>query len=335
MAEHKYICTKVLVCVLILYAFFCRAMAENSTDGPDAESSLQIYLPREVTIEGDILKLGRIGIVRGPEKLLAAANEVSLGRISVPGQEIVIERNVILSRLANEGISSSKVTLLGAEKITIKQRRKIISDDEFVTLAEKFIKDNISDKSVSQWNPILKPKDMIIPEPDKNIRFSSEFVRSGVRNQAKVKIVVYSAEKQIGDRDVTFRLQYNVRTAIASVDIPEGAIITRDNVRIETKPSSNPEPDGWTPPYGQTAKRALSENTVIQPYMIGSVESQTVVKRNQNVVIRIEKPGFMITAVGKAMQDGKVGEYIKVRNIDSQRIIIAKINQDTTVAPVF
>ena len=41
------------------------------------------------------------------------------------------------------------------------------------------------------------------------------------------------------------------------------------------------------------------------------------------------------TAVGKAMQDGKVGEYIKIRNIDSQRILVAKVNSDRTVEPVF
>jgi flagella basal body P-ring formation protein FlgA len=52
------------------------------------------------------------------------------------------------------------------------------------------------------------------------------------------------------------------------------------------------------------------------------------------VVIRIEKPGFLITAVGKAMQDGKAGEYIKVRNADSQRIILARINADGSVEPV-
>ena len=68
--------------------------------------------------------------------------------------------------------------------------------------------------------------------------------------------------------------------------------------------------------------------------MLRSLEAPVIVKRNQNVVIRIERPGFLITAVGKTMQDGKVGEYIKVTNMDSQRIIIAKITEEGTVEPV-
>jgi flagella basal body P-ring formation protein FlgA len=42
----------------------------------------------------------------------------------------------------------------------------------------------------------------------------------------------------------------------------------------------------------------------------------------------------MITAVGKTMQDGRAGDYIKVRNADSQRIILARISEDGSVEPV-
>jgi flagella basal body P-ring formation protein FlgA len=34
------------------------------------------------------------------------------------------------------------------------------------------------------------------------------------------------------------------------------------------------------------------------------------------------------------MQDGKAGDYIKVRNMDSQRIIMARIGEDGNVEPV-
>jgi flagella basal body P-ring formation protein FlgA len=37
--------------------------------------------------------------------------------------------------------------------------------------------------------------------------------------------------------------------------------------------------------------------------------------------------------MGIAMQDGRAGDYIKVRNTDSQRIILAKIKEDGTVEP--
>ncbi|MHC4087226.1 MAG: flagella basal body P-ring formation protein FlgA [Planctomycetota bacterium] len=34
------------------------------------------------------------------------------------------------------------------------------------------------------------------------------------------------------------------------------------------------------------------------------------------------------------MQEGRTGEYIKVRNLNSQRIILARVKEDGTVEPV-
>jgi flagella basal body P-ring formation protein FlgA len=69
--------------------------------------------------------------------------------------------------------------------------------------------------------------------------------------------------------------------------------------------------------------------------MLSPPKSPTIIKRNQKVVIRIDRPGFVITATGKAMQNGKAGEYIKVRNENSQRIILVRINENGTMEPVF
>jgi flagella basal body P-ring formation protein FlgA len=68
--------------------------------------------------------------------------------------------------------------------------------------------------------------------------------------------------------------------------------------------------------------------------MVGPVRAPIIVKRNQSVLIRIESLGFLITAAGTALQDGKAGEHVKVRNADSRRIIIAKINADGSAEPV-
>jgi flagella basal body P-ring formation protein FlgA len=315
------------------FALFSQASANNKTNGLQKGSDLKVYLPREVKVEDNCLSLGRVSIIRGEESLVAKAGKIALGRFSMPGQEIIIDRPMVLSRLACNGIPTSKVTLTGAEKITIKQLQQTISSGEFILLASSFLKSNPPYASVCQWNPIRKPKDFVVPGTSKNISFSSRLVRSSLRNQARVEITVLSGGKKIGAREITFGLKYNCRQAVTKVDIAAGEVIKAENVKIETKLSNYPEPADWKSPYGLTAKRRLPANTVLRPQMVGPRKSPIVVKRNQNVVIRIEKPGFLITAVGKTMQDGKVGDYIKVRNADSQRIILVRINEDGSVKP--
>ncbi len=321
-------------CVVMISALFCPASANNKTSDSLKDSYLKIYLPREITVKDSNLSLGQVSIIRGGESLVAKAGKIALGRISVPGQKIIIDRQMVLSRLACNGIPTSKVTFTGSEKITVKQRHHTISSSEFVTLANSFLENNHPGDSACRWNPVRKPRDFIISAMSNDIRFSPRLVQTGVRNQARIEIAVLSGSNKIGVRQVTFALIYDRQQAVTKVYIPAGSVISPENTKIEKIQSNNPEPSNWKPPYGLIAKRRLPANTVLRPNMLGPLKSPIIVKRNQNVVIRIERPGFLITAAGKSIQDGRAGEYIKVRNMDSQRIILARINENGSVEPV-
>ena len=314
----------------------CLLLPVNSNaENTNKDSALQIYLPREITIKDRHLSLGQVAIIRGQELLVAKANEIALGQISTSGQKIVIDREMILSRLACNGIPVSKVTLTGAKTITIKQQERTIRSDEFIKLASSFLEKNPPGVSVCGFNPIRIPQDFIITGTGKDITFSSRLVPSRAKNQAKVEITIHSDGKKIGTCEIIFGLKYNHRQAVTKVNVPAGAIISQGNIKIEKKQSNYPDSSEWKPPYGLIAKRHIPAKTVLHPNMLGPVKSPIITKRNQKVIIRIDMPGFLITAFGKAMQDGRAGEYIKVRNVDSQRIILARINEDGSVRPVF
>ncbi len=53
-----------------------------------------------------------------------------------------------------------------------------------------------------------------------------------------------------------------------------------------------------------------------------------------DVVIRLENIGLMVSALGVAQEDGRLGDVIRVRNADSLRVIMAYVNEDGSVAPV-
>jgi flagella basal body P-ring formation protein FlgA len=312
----------------------CQASAENKADSLKEDYELKIYLPREVTVKASSLSLRQVSILRGDASLGAKAGKIALGRISVPGQKVVLERSTLLSRLACNGIAISRVKLTGAEKITVKQLYKTISGDQFVSLARSFLKANTKCDSACQWDPIHAPKDFVVSGPARDITFSPQLAPSTVKNQAKVEIALLSGGKKIGVREVSLVLRHICRQVVAKIDIAAGQTLSQENIKIEEKLSDRPEPVGWKPPFGLVAKRRLPANTVIRPQMTGPVRAPIVVKRNQSVLIRIDSPGFLITAAGTALQDGKAGEHIRVRNVDSRRVIIAKINADASVEPV-
>jgi flagella basal body P-ring formation protein FlgA len=322
-----------IACVVLTLSLFCQASADLTNNDLHKDTGLKIYLPREVTIKNSNLTLGRVSIIQGSESLAAKANEIPLGKISLPGQKIVLDRPTILGRLACNGITISKVTLTGSEKITVNQQNKTISGSDFVSLAESFLEKNPPDNTVCKWNPIRKPKDFVVSEGSKDIKLFPRLVQTGVKNQARVEIVVFSENKTIGVRQVIFTLVHECHQAVTKVDIPAGGVISSQNIKIEKIQSNDSEPADWKRPYGLIAKQPLPAGTVLVSNMLESLEPPVILKRNQNVVIRIETPGFLVTAMGIALQDGRAGDYIKVRNVDSQRIILARIKEDGTVEP--
>jgi flagellar basal body P-ring formation protein FlgA len=326
----------IIICEFIVLGFtcvlFCNLQAAQNQN--ESKTDLQIYLPREIIIQESILKLGYVGIVKGTDSLVKKANQVDLGCFSMPGQEIVISKNTIMSRLASEGISAANVTFMGAEEITVRRKQTIITGDDFIKLADNYLKNNLSDKSVAGWKLIRTVQELIIPDSGKEIKYSYKLDKVINGNQINVEIAVQAGGEKIASRDLSFKLEYENRVPVALTGIPAGTVITPENVKIEKRTSTTPEPSTWKSPYGLFAKRAIQVNAVIHEGMIGAAELEVIVKRNQNVVIRVVRPGFTITAVGRTMQDGKAGDIIKVKNVDSQRIIIARVNEDGSVEPL-
>jgi len=321
-------------CLFVACVLLCRASAAGKAEDFQNSPVLKIYLPREVLVMDASLNLGQLSIIRGGKSLVTEASKISMGRIAVPGQTIVIDRPLVLSRLACSGIPASKVTLTGAEQITVRQRYKVVTGDEFVTLAASLLESVPSGPSGCQWNPMRKPEDFVIPGAEKDIKFSPRLEQSSIRNQVKVVVAVLSAGKEIGVREVVFALKYSCRRAVTKVDVNPGAVFSPENIGIETELTDYPEPADWAPPYGLVARRGIPAGTVLVSHMVEAAKSPVIIERNQNVVIRIEGAGFLITAVGKSMQDGKAGELIKVRNVDSQRIILVTVKEDGCVEPV-
>ena len=195
--------------ISIVLASFMLVSANGRADAEQTSTALQIYLPREITIEGDVPNLGQVAIIRGEEHLIAKARQVTLGRISAPGQKIIIDRTAVLSRLASSGIKASEVTLTGAEKITVSQRHQIIKGDEFTEKALSFLKKNPPKASICQWNVIRKPKDLILSDISKDIKLSYRFAKSNMKNMAKVFVSVFSGDKEMGVWNLLFKRRNN------------------------------------------------------------------------------------------------------------------------------
>jgi flagellar basal body P-ring formation protein FlgA len=307
---------------------------ERSDAGATESVWLQIHLPREVTAQQTTLNLGQISVIRGASQWVDVAGRIGLGRISLPGQKIVVDRATILSRLAASGIPSDKVLLTGSDAVTVSNGQKVIDSNEFVTAGRQALREALSNRSLVEMTAVVKPKDLPLLTEPQRLQFEPRVTRTDARGLVTVQIRALADGREVGVRDVPFRLKFEVRQAVALKEIPLGTALNADNIKIEKRTSEQPEPANWKPPYGLVAIRTLAADQEIRADMLQPPAPATVIRRNEAVIMRIQRPGLTITATGQALEDGRVGEPLKVRNVDSSKIVVCKVNADGTVEPV-
>jgi len=297
--------------------------------------NLTINLPAEVTIEEDNVELGRIAEIKGDEKLAAAAEKIGLGRITLPGQTLNIDRTMILIRLmCTDGLDQCKPEFTGAEKVRVGRQKRTIKGESFVESAKEFLKKNIKDNSIARWEPTRTQADLILAGEPTNVELVPNLLSRNTNGQANLEISVTADGAAVANRKITLRPKFYIRQTVITKDIKKGDGFTADNIRIEKTISDEAQQADWIPAAGLIATRDLPAGTVLTPHMAKTPAPEIVIERNQTVVIQVDNSGLTVTAMGKAIQPGSPGDCIKVRNIDSHRIIMTKVNEDGTVEPV-
>lgn len=79
---------------------------------------------------------------------------------------------------------------------------------------------------------------------------------------------------------------------------------------------------------GKVAKIILLKN---HPILLSSLKEPIVVEQGKEVKLLVRNGGLLITSIGIPLQSGSVGDYIKVKNIDSGIIVSGTILKDGSV----
>ncbi len=300
------------------------------------DGALRIYLPRTVRVNGEDLQLGRIGVILCADgKLEARARATPLGRAPWPGEEIAIDRRTIFSCLAGRGIGKDRVRIAGAQQVTVARDEKTISADKLLAVAEEFLQQQRpAGEKDCIYQVVREPEELTVPG-SRDLDYSCRLGQRAPGGQVKVVVTVSRNGKQLGFREMLYRRMYAVRRAVAAKAIPAGTTLTKENVEVRKSYDKGPARADWKAPYGLLARRRLLPGTVIRPSMTAQKKPDLLIRRNQMVRLRVRGAGFLITGLGQALQEGRPGEYIKVRNVDSKRTITGLVAFDGSVEPVF
>jgi flagella basal body P-ring formation protein FlgA len=315
--------------VIALLLFLLCGLASGDQPG-----GLHIHMLRTVCLKGKEMHLGGLGIVRGSDaKLVAKVSSIAMGRAPWSTEEIVIDRRTIMSRLAANGVKATEVRLTGAKKTIVTRGDVVFATGKLIGIAEAFLKKTRPAQGKAKWRLLRKPEGLRVPDGE-DIKLQPRLSVNLPSGYVCVEVVAIGGEKEIGVAKIPFKIIYSKRQLVAVRNIPSGGVITSDNTKIVIVTASS-KPSEWTSPYGMISARAVRVGGVVRPSACKPKKPVIVIRRNQAVQMKIQMTGFVIVTTGQALQDGRVGELIKVRNTDSKRVVMATVGFDGTVTPVY
>ncbi len=79
---------------------------------------------------------------------------------------------------------------------------------------------------------------------------------------------------------------------------------------------------------GKIARVAIPKGRVVT---LTQVVEPPLIRKKQIVTLKVDAPGLKVEAKGEALTDGRKGESIKVKNVDSGKILYGKVEDGNTV----
>jgi flagellar basal body P-ring formation protein FlgA len=122
-----------------------------------------------------------------------------------------------------------------------------------------------------------------------------------------------------------------VRIVVPAHDIARGDTISENDLTFATVDSAaliSGVPTKMEEVKGMQARRVLAAG---QPFRGDDVRRPIVITKGQTVTMEFDAPGVQLTAMGRAMSEGGVGDTVTVQNPVSYRMISAVVTAPGTV----
>lgn len=133
-------------------------------------------------------------------------------------------------------------------------------------------------------------------------------------------------------RDVVVRAQVSAKVVVMADDVPAGQTIKDEDVMLERRDvtlvpdaiSDTQVAVGFTGNRSLRTGQVLSKRALLTPLLVLRGHSVSIVARSQ---------GIAVTVAGEAMDSGREGEVVRVRNIASGKVIRARVIDVGKVEP--
>jgi len=309
--------------------------AEVST-GVESTIRAKVVVNPANHVSGERVLIGDIARLSGADaELIEQVQSVFIAKAPKPGKKVRLSRSFLVSRLHAKKIDVASLDISAPEQIVISRNSIEIAGENLSELARRFVLKHL-------------PYD-----PKKAGIFTRYAPESVFVSEGKVTYTVFPRPKEdyLGLVPIQVIIKVNGREekrvwVRLDVELPVPVVLAKHRIEPDTtigpgdlyvaeKDLARLAGGAVTDPaqvIGMRARRPIAPNAVFRADM---VEAELTLKRGDIITVVAGSGNLIATARGEVQEKGRKGDWVKVRNISSQRIIYGRVVDSNTVRVEF
>lgn len=203
----------------------------------------------------------------------------------------------------------------------------VIPEDSIKIWVESFLRDHLEQSNYVRYTieKIKVPAKIMLPV--QQYRYILKNRQNKWRGNVVLTIQIVDAnEKKIYK---TFTVYARVKTyqpvLKASTNIQKGDTLSPENVVMDTVETTSLRQGylhRWEQIEATIAVRNIRKNEILYSRFIKGIP---IIKKGERITLMYHQPPLLIKVIAIALQDGKVGDWIWVRNVQSNKRLKAKV----------
>lgn len=296
-------------------------------------AGITVTVNPESTVVGPYLALGDLAQITGEDTARVQALKIlKLGNAPTPGTRMGLTSEALGARLSASGADFTDITWQVPLLISIATASQTLSGETLAARAKEAVNERLSVNGANsdiELTLMGMPADLVAPlgKVELNVEFPYG-IRFNAPTMASVKVVVDG--RTYTSVGVKYEVKAYQNIIVAARNLAYGEIITGDAIRLDrcevghlTGYNTDPEKViGLSMRRPVVAGAAIIDAVLVKPL---------IVQRNANVTITAKIGDIVVMAGGKALQQGREGDVIRVQNLSSQKILTARVIDGTTV----
>jgi flagella basal body P-ring formation protein FlgA len=294
--------------------FIFAALLTIAMPGPLASMATS----RAVVVDGDRITFGDISPT-APRELLG----VDLGPAPAPGARTQITRAAVADALRRSGGDPALATGVPVRQSVQRAAHDLSLEDLDVEVRAAALADlplGVDIESVAGLRAVK------LPPGEHTVAVTLGRLRRSTRATVEISV----GDRRWASINATIALSGTAKTPVLNKALASGATVESGHVSLREVDIDDLPEGAITRTDQLVGKRLKTRQGKDAPLRHTSTEPTPIVTRGATVDIVVSRPGFRISRQAVAQQDGAVGDNIRVKAIDDDRVLVVRVETDGT-----